>query len=119
MRHNAHKYNAVRTKLDGYQFASKAEAMRYAELKLLEKAGMIHALLLQPSFRLMAANIYGKVPKDVGVYRADFAYCTCKSKTGCDDKLVIEDVKGFKTALYKWKKKHVEAQYGITISEIT
>lgn len=31
---------------------------------------------------------------------------------------VVEDVKGFKTPLYKWKKKHVEAQYGITIREI-
>jgi hypothetical protein len=28
-------------------------------------------------------------------------------------------VKGFKTPLYRWKKKHVEAQYGITIREVT
>jgi hypothetical protein len=31
---------------------------------------------------------------------------------------VVEDVKGFKTELYRWKKKHVEAQYGIEIVEI-
>lgn len=35
------KYKAVRTEVDGYKFASKAEARRYAELKLLVKAGEI------------------------------------------------------------------------------
>ena len=30
---------------------------------------------------------------------------------------VAEDVKGMKTPLYRWKKKHVEAQYGIQIRE--
>ena len=32
--------------------------------------------------------------------------------------LLDEDVKGFKTPLYRWKKKHVEAQYKITVVEI-
>ena len=30
---------------------------------------------------------------------------------------MTEDVKGFKTPLYRWKKKHVAAQYGIDILE--
>jgi hypothetical protein len=31
---------------------------------------------------------------------------------------VVEDVKGMRTPMYRWKKKHVEAQYGITITEV-
>lgn len=36
-------------------------------------------------------------------------------KSAC---VYVEDVKGIKTDLYKWKKKCVEAQYGIKIIEI-
>jgi hypothetical protein len=110
-----HKYSAVRTEVDGYKFASKAEAKRYQELKLLEKAGEIHSLRLQPSFPL---DVIGGFVKDVrvniGVYKADFDYFDVKADTR-----VVEEVKGFKTPLYRWKKKHVEAQYGITITEVT
>ncbi len=112
------KYHAVKTTVDGIRFDSAKEARRYGELKLMEKAGEIHCLILQPKFNLFALSIYGKVTDPIGVYRADFSYCTCKSKTGCEDKLVMEDVKGFKTPLYRWKKKHVEAQYGIQIREV-
>ena len=49
----------------------------------------------------------------IGVYRADFKYHDKETMP-----YVVEDVKGFATALYRWKKKHVEAQYGIVIREI-
>jgi hypothetical protein len=49
----------------------------------------------------------------VGHYVADFRY-----RSGPQGLLVVEDVKGVRTALYRWKKKHVEAQYGIQITEI-
>ena len=35
------KYHAVPTTIDNIRFASKAEARRYRELRLLEKAGEI------------------------------------------------------------------------------
>ena len=107
-----HKYGAVRTTVDGIQFASKAEAKRYGELKLLEKAGEIHDLRLQPRFPLHAITHSGS--ERVGDYVADFRY-----REGPRGILRIEDVKGMKTALYRWKKKHAEAQYNITITEIT
>ena len=47
----------------------------------------------------------------IGRYRADFAYQTT-------DGTIIEDVKGVRTALYTWKKKHVEAEYGVRIVEV-
>lgn len=39
-----HKYHAKPTTVDGIRFASKAEARRYSELRLLEKAGEIKNL---------------------------------------------------------------------------
>lgn len=117
-----HKYGAVRTEMDGITFASKAECARYAELKLLERAGEIWDLELQPRFPLLVPATTGTLrgalqatagtwDGRIGEYRGDFAY---KDRRG----RIVEDVKGFKTALYKWKKKHVETQYGIQIREI-
>lgn len=116
------KYRAVRTEVDGVTFASKAEARRYAELKLLERAGEIWDLELQPRFPLLVPATTGTLrgaleatagtwDGKIGEYRGDFAY---KDRSG----RIVEDVKGFKTALYRWKKKHVEKQYRITIREI-
>lgn len=124
MRARVHKYRAKRTEVDGISFASKKEAARYVELKLLEKAGKIEQLELQPRFPLYAQSTSGYLvraartavdPKllKIGEYRADFKY-----RDGRTVPYVVEDVKGFRTDLYKWKKKHVEAQYGITVREV-
>lgn len=125
MKRNGHKFNAVKTVIDGHTFASKLEAKRYGELRLLEKAGKIEGLELQPAFPLRVLLTTGTLKgagkalagsyPTIGKYVADFKYFNLEAPTGW----VVEDVKGFKTELYRWKKKHVEAQYGITISEIT
>jgi hypothetical protein len=117
------KYRAVPTEVDGIRFASKKEAKRYAELKLLERAGKIFRLRLQPRFRLCPWTTLREgdgeaaaVPH-LGYYVADFAYCNqkdCMCVYGCQ----VEDAKGFKTPLYKWKKKHVELQYRLTVREV-
>lgn len=107
------KYGAKPQVIDGIRFDSQKEGRRYGELRLLEKAGEIHSLVTQPRFELWAhCGVVSEPPIRVGEYRADFAYTTSQ---GAD---VVEDVKGFKTPLYRWKKKHVEAQYGIQIREI-
>jgi hypothetical protein len=106
------KYRARRTEVDGITFASKKEAKRYSELKLLERAGEIQNLELQPRFELQAS---GGAP--LGAYVADFRFYERRQHVNVFHE-VVEDVKGFKTPLYRWKKKHVEAQYGITIREI-
>lgn len=110
------KYRAVKTTVDGITFDSKKEAQRYHELKLMEKAGHIRALELQPRFPLWVhTGLVNRAPVTIGEWRADFSY-----EQDCSGGWVerVEDVKGFKTALYRWKKKHFEAQYGIEISEI-
>lgn len=104
------KYRAVPTVIDGIRFASKAEARRYGELKLLERGGKIKHIEMQMRFPLDVSYKFGG-EKTIGHYVADFYYLQ-------NGKEVIEDVKGFRTPLYKWKKKHFEAQYGIKITEI-
>lgn len=110
------KYGNVRTN----GFASKKEHARYQELRLLELAGEIHDLVCQYHYALQVPQRVGpgggKPLVHIGDYVADFRY-----REGKDGALVVEDVKGgnaTKTPLYRWKKKHVEAQYGITIREV-
>lgn len=114
------KYGAVKTTVNGIMFASKAEARRYRELKLLEKAGDIRALKTHPEFTLCPWMTDHSEIVIIGKYVADFAY-KARIKMGRDQdewEDVVEDVKGHATPLYKWKKKHCEAQYDVTIREI-
>lgn len=109
------KYGAKRTVVDGITFASKAEAQRYCELRLQEQAGVIVALELQVKYPLYAPtqpHVDASV-EEIGSYVADFVY-----NRAADDVLVVEDVKGFRTPLYKWKAKHFKLQHGFPITEI-
>lgn len=99
------KYGAKRVVVDGHKFHSKREAARYGELKLLEKAGKIRGLRLQPRFPLFVND------ELVCTYVGDFQFEE-------DGKLVVEDVKGFLTHLYKVKKKLLKAVEGIEIREV-
>ena len=83
-----------RTK-DGIVFASIAEMNRYEKLKILEKEGKIKKLKLQPRFLLIPKTKKGG---KATYYIADFSYIK-------EGKKIIEDVKGFKTAVYKLKIK--------------
>ena len=98
------KYGNKRTEIDGITFASRREANRYAELKLLERAGEIHGLTLQPAYDLIVDGV--KICR----YVADFRYFENKQ-------IVVEDAKGFKTRDYRIKKKLMKAIFGIEIRE--
>ena len=73
------------------QFDSQAEADRYMELLVLQKAGVITALRCHPRYDLIPAQ---KVPGQRGFrahgYTADFAYIR-------DGQEIIEDVKSVRT----------------------
>ena len=124
------KYKAVKTTIDGITFDSKKEAKRYTELKLLEKAGHITHLELQPEYEIVINGV--KICK----YKADFRYFTVRAEnnersynskgewqtptmTGDKEGQIVEDVKGFKTPIYRLKKRLVEASYpGTLIKEV-
>lgn len=106
------KYRAKKTEVDGIKFDSKKEAKRYITLKELEKKGNIEKLILQPRFLLQEGfRKNGKAYRKIE-YVADFMYEQ-------DGKLIIEDVKGIKTDVYKLKQKLFEKKYqDLTIKEI-
>jgi hypothetical protein len=105
-----HKFGAVRTEVDNISFASKKEARRYGELKILETAGKIACLELQPEYEMH--GIHGD---KVGVYTADYRYLDLE--TG---ETVVEDVKSkaTRTTAYRLRKRMVEAEYRIKIREV-
>ena len=100
------KYRAVRTTVDGVTFASKAEAARYGELKLLAAHGSVRNLELQPAYAIIVNGVR------VGKYLADFRY---EIRDGGGWRQVVEDVKGVETALYRLKAKLVRAIHGVEI----
>jgi hypothetical protein len=109
----ANKYRAKRTKVDGISFHSKLEADRWCILRQFEKTGEITHLERQPRFALTINGV------DCGTYLADFRFFTRPTNTTRGE-FVVEDCKGFKTDIYKLKKKLVEAIYpGVKIVEVT
>lgn len=75
------KFGAQKVTIDGVEFASRAEANRYGQLKLLERARDIKALGVHPKFPLKVNGVL------IGVYTADFAYFE-------GGRQIVEDVKG-------------------------
>lgn len=100
------KYHAKKEVVDGITFASRKEASRYRQLKLLEKAKAIQDLKLQQKFPLIPKSKYGREIR----YVSDFTYYE-------NGVLVVEDTKGYKTDVYKLKKRLMAEKYGIEIKE--
>ena len=70
----ASKYRAVKTTIDGITFDSKKEAAEYGRLKLLEQAGVISDLELQPRFEIHAPFVDNEGKRHRGIYSARSAY---------------------------------------------
>ena len=136
-RKNNTKLNNKSIVIDGIEFQSKKEGKRYAELKLLQRAGEISDLELQKKYELIPAQYeivetgeQYKVGERKGqpktkrvcveqsiVYIADFVY----QKNG---QTVVEDVKGYRDpasatyAKFVLKRKMMLFFYGIKIKEV-
>lgn len=118
-RNRGNKYGNKKVELDGIKFDSKKEMRRYAELKVLEKAGEIRDLQLQVGFILQEGftDQTGKRQQAIK-YIADFTYYQ-QEDDGCWY-LVIEDVKSpatRKNAVYRLKNKMM-AYRGYYITEV-
>lgn len=92
------KYGNLKAERDGLVFDSRAERRRYDELRLLELAGAIQSLTVQPEYELQPAfRRDGKIIRAIK-YRGDFAY----TENGAQ---VVEDCKGFHTQAFEIKRK--------------
>lgn len=112
------KYHNTKVVVDGIKFDSKLEAKRYGQLKMMERAGVIRDLELQPEYELIPSFKKGGKTWRRTVYRADFRYVCAE-----DDKTIIEDVKGSKaviTDVFRLKQKLFEYLYPeLAISIVT
>lgn len=119
------KYGNYRVTYDGRKFDSKAERKRYMMLKALEKQGYISNLECQKKFVLIPTqrepDIIGPrggrkagklIHKEVAYY-ADFVYYDNRC-----EKLVVEDVKGYRTPVYVIKAAMMYYFHKILIKEV-
>lgn len=91
---------AAERTMDGILFHSKAEMVRYCSLKIMQKAGLISDLELQPEYVLLEGFKHPDHGRLSPIrYRADFRYKDMKS-----GKIIVEDVKGARTDVYRIKK---------------
>ena len=104
--HKNPKYRNRKTEAGGHMFASQKEAKRYGELQTMEKAGEIADLKLQVRFPIKVND------KKVCSYVADFVYLDKGNR------LIVEDVKGYRTTVFILKAKLFEAVYGFAITEV-
>lgn len=131
MKRQHSKYHAQKVKVGNIEFDSKKEAQRWAELRLLERAGKIKDLQRQVRFELIPAQyeeITTYTPKTHKekreqklverklIYIADFVY------TDKNGDVVVEDVKGYRDSvaynIFVIKRKLMLYVYGIRIKEI-
>jgi len=111
------KYKNKKIIHDGIKFDSIKEKDRYIDLKIMQKAGLIHNLQVKPVYTLIPKNKYNGVCS----YIADFSYNEI-----IDDEMIVEDVKPFnkKTGkflllpVYKIKKKLMYDRFKIIIKEV-
>lgn len=111
------KYRSVLTEAEGITFPSKAEALRWGELRLLERAGLIRDLQRQVAFVLAeGVRLAGEAKAKPALrFIADFVY------TDTDNgRQVVEDCKSPATAAkeaYRIKKHLMKSVLGIDILE--
>lgn len=98
------KYRSKETVVDGTTFDSKHEAERWSINLIREKAGQISGLKRQVKIPLTVNRTH------CGYLIVDFAYIE-------NGVTVYEDAKGFKTPLYRLKKRLVKAIHRIEILE--
>jgi hypothetical protein len=100
------KYGNRKTVVDGITFDSLKEAKRWDYLTLLQRAGELSELRRQVRIPCIVNGAL------ICTYIADFVY---RDKDGVE---ITEDAKGFKTDIYRLKKKLVAACRSIEIVEV-
>jgi hypothetical protein len=110
MIHKKTKYNNKITELDGIKFHSRKESMRYGQLKLYEKGGLISDLRLQVSYELIPKLVINGKTERAIKYIADFVYFDTVHKVE-----VVEDVKGMITDIFKLKYRLMKLIHNIDI----
>ena len=96
------------------RYSSQREAKRHQDLLLMQRAGLIAAVVREVPFVLaVGVKIEGeKRARPALRYFVDFLYSTAEGK------LVAEDAKGVQTPLYRAKKHLMATVHGIHVREV-
>lgn len=105
------KYKNKKIVYNGIKFDSKKEYAYYIKLKLLEDSNKIQDLKRQVKYELQPSYKFKDKTIRAINYIADFEYIQ-------DGVKHIVDTKGFRTEVYKLKKKIFEYKYNIEIEEV-
>lgn len=100
------KYGNCKTAYKGVTYMSKKEANYAMALDAMKKRGDIISYTCQVPFQITINNI------------KCFKYLLDFEVKYSDGHIEYVDVKGFRTKIYRLKKKCVEAQYSIKITEV-
>lgn len=103
--HSQTKYRSRWKAVDGILFQSTGEALCYRHLKLLEQAGAITDLVLQPAYVLQEAfrDEQGKAHRRIE-YHADFRFRR-------EGETVVVDYKGIVTPVFALKRKLFQRRF--------
>lgn len=106
------KYGNKKTNVDGFVFDSKAEATRWTELKLLERAGAISDLKRQVGYVLAPAVRLGNAQRMKPALKliVDFQYRDVR-----DGRVILEDTKGVQTEAFRIKLHLLKDRYGMEV----
>jgi len=116
MKQKTSKYKAKKTIYNGVTYDSIKEGNYAKQLDLMLKSGLICNLERQVKYRWIEThtiNFTGEEIQFKRSYIADFVYFDKEKQ-----EVIVCDVKGFRTAEYKKKKKIVEKLFGFKITEI-
>ena len=102
------KYYSRKVTIDGIVFASKLEGTRFLQLKMLQQAGEIENLKLQPEFQIFKGWVDPKTGEKhrSKFYVGDFMYLDKRSHCW-----IVEDTKGMETDVFRLKWEYVQSEY--------
>jgi uncharacterized protein DUF1064 len=109
-----HKYFAKKIQVDGEWFDSQSEAVRYGELRMLQRAGQIRGLQRQVKFPIVINGESVKIRSEgypngrAVTYIADYVYFEGEAR-------VVEDRKGMDTPISRLKRALIEAIYHVKV----
>jgi len=106
------KFGNTKVKAFGITFDSKKEYHRFVQLKVLQQAGKISSLEVQPAYEILEGFKYNGETLRKRRYTADFRYKDDKGR------LVVEDVKSAitkKEPAYRLRRQLFLQRYGADI----
>lgn len=102
------KYHSKKTEINGITFASRLESERFQQLLLLERAGEIEGLMLQPELQLLEGWVD---PMDGEKHRSRFYVGDFKYFDNKINRWIIEDTKGMETPEFRLKWEYAQSKF--------